>query len=560
MKTRGLQIRFLLVLLASAAMFSVLTGSVAYWLGYQRMLESGRQSIEDLVTAVEKTAAVGAFAGDKVLMREVIDGLAGNRLVESVRIVHPTGHTLVHSGSATVGQTLNDTPNDATAVKRPLLSPFNSKEVIGHLVIRPNRAEMVMQGQRQAWTLVGLLVLQVALVAGVLYLTAARFVSQPIVRMARELRQMPPGTSERLAVPREHAADEIGVLIAGANALLEANAVTLGRERELRIEVERMEAQYRQIFDSTSAGIFLLDGDGRLINGNPTVLKVMGAPLGDVRQLRGEDFLTTAFDDPAQVREMIHQATERGETVSADLRLRVQGGASRWVHCLISVQQGAASATAAGPAEPLLVEGVMYDITERKQAEGQVRHQAEHDVLTGLKNRMATNEAIDRILAESAAGGVEATLLYIDLDGFKLVNDNFGHQAGDEVLRLCAERMKRVARRSSDVVGRFGGDEFIVVLPRIGPGDPLGTQVAEALTQTLNQPMVLSDGRRVGVGASIGMACYPLHGATRNALEECADEALYAVKRNGKLSYAMAMPARRRVHVSGEILPEAVTP
>jgi diguanylate cyclase (GGDEF)-like protein/PAS domain S-box-containing protein len=568
MKTRGLQIRFVLVLVASAAIFSALTGTMAYWLGYQRALESGRQSIEDLVTAVEKTAAVGAFAGDKVLMQEVIDGLASNRLVHSVRIVDPRGQPVVRRGApdeaaASASQALGD----ESPVERALLSPFDKNQVTGRLLIRPNREVIAADGQRQAWTLVALLVLQVALVAGVLYLTAAHFVSRPIVRLARELRLMTPGSAQRLETPDEHTQDEIGVLIAGANALLEANAVTLGRERALRAEVERMEAQYRQIFDSTSAGIFLLDAQGRLINGNPTVLKVLALPLADVQQLRGEDFLTAAFDDPEHVREMIRQAAARRETLSGDLRLRTHDGAARWVHCLISVQQAEVDASmAAGAASaataPMLVEGVMYDITDRKQAERRVRHQAEHDVLTGLKNRMASDDTIDRILAESLVGGESATLLFIDLDGFKQVNDTLGHSAGDEVLRECAERMRRVVRRSTDLVGRIGGDEFVVVLRHTGPEDTMAVQVAQALLQSLPQPVRLADGREARVGVSIGMASAPLHGHSRRQIEEAADQALYAVKRSGKQAYAMALRPRepRAAEVSPAQAAIEVTP
>jgi diguanylate cyclase (GGDEF)-like protein len=209
------------------------------------------------------------------------------------------------------------------------------------------------------------------------------------------------------------------------------------------------------------------------------------------------------------------------------------------VHCLISVQAPDAASTTGAAA--LLVEGVMYDITDRKQAERDAHHRAEHDVLTGLKNRQASADAIDRVVAESRAGGINATLLYIDLDGFKQVNDTLGHSSGDEVLRQCAERMRRVARRASDVLGRIGGDEFVVVLPHTGPADTLTMQVAAALVQSLAAPFVLDSGQEARVGVSIGLASYPLHGANRRQLEEAADQALYAVKRSGKLGYAMAM-------------------
>ena len=533
---RGLQARSLLLLIASATLFAAVVGAATYALSYRSRLDTASETIRDLVTAVEKTAAVGAFTRDPLLLKEVIAGLVDTPLVRSVEVVDPQGVRLARVERPG----LDGAADEGAVVERPLRSPFDADETIGRLVIQPDMAQMRRTAQHEAWKLVGLLVLQIAFVAGVLSITIARFISRPIVRLARGLLDMQPGTAQRVAVPPGHARDELGRLAASVNALLQANEEALERERGLRAEVERMEAQYRQIFDSTSAGIFLLDREGRLINGNPTVLRVMGTTLGDIQQLRGEDFLQAAFADPEQVRDMIRRAGEQGKTVSSDLRLLGGGVASRWVHCLISVlDEGVAHAADGGQAA--LVEGVMYDITERMHAERRVRHLAEHDALTGLKNRAASEAAIDRVLAESTAGGWPATLMYIDLDGFKQVNDQLGHQAGDAVLRQCGERLRRIVRRSSDVVGRLGGDEFVIVLPKAGADDAHASEVAAGIVQALGEPVVLPDGREARIGASLGMACYPHHGSTRSELEACADEALYAVKQAGRRSFAMGL-------------------
>ena len=141
-----------------------------------------------------------------------------------------------------------------------LILPAKTLDVprLGSLNIRLNDARVQADADRQAYTLAGAMVGQAALLALVLYLVAARWVSQPIVRLAGALREMQPGSGERLRTPADHAGDEIGVLISGANALLASNENALQTERQLRAEVEAMEAQYRQIFDSSSAGIFVL--------------------------------------------------------------------------------------------------------------------------------------------------------------------------------------------------------------------------------------------------------------------------------------------------------------
>jgi diguanylate cyclase (GGDEF)-like protein/PAS domain S-box-containing protein len=408
---------------------------------------------------------------------------------------------------------------------------------VGHLLIRADDAGIRAVARRDALQSATLMVGQAVLLAALLYLVAARLVSRPIVRMAEQLHSLEPGTSQRLEQSPRHAHDEIGMLVTGANALLEANAVALRRERELREEIEKMEAQYRQIFDSTSAGIFVLDENGRFINGNPTVSKVVGLSLSNMRELKHESFVQRVFGDPARVEAMIQMAREQGETISCDLELVQIGEQHRWVHCLLSVQ--GASQREEGDRRSL-VEGVIYDITERKTSEVAARHLAEYDTLTGLKNRAGTEAMLNRWIADSLADGSPMTVMCIDLDGFKQINDRFGHSAGDQVLTVCAQRMKNAVRRNSDLVGRIGGDEFIIGLRGVGSSDPMMAEIASALLQEISEVIVLDTGNEVRVGASIGVAYVPIHGTERSTVIQAADEALYHVKRHGKLAFAVA--------------------
>jgi diguanylate cyclase (GGDEF)-like protein len=218
--------------------------------------------------------------------------------------------------------------------------------------------------------------------------------------------------------------------------------------------------------------------------------------------------------------------------VSADLELVQLGEERRWVHCLISVQR----------VDGQTVEGVIYDITERKSDENAVRHRAEHDSLTQLKNRAAGQATLERFVAETQARDAALCVACVDLDGFKQINDTHGHASGDEVLVACAERMRTAVRRSSDLIARLGGDEFLVALRDVGPGDAVLGQVMRDLIDGLSQPVTLSTGQVVSVGVSIGVACLPLHGSEPQHLVRVADEALYHVKRNGKQAFALALP------------------
>ena len=523
----SLQLRFMLLVFASAAVLALVAATIAYQFGQARALASGRSSVEALATAVEKTLAIGAYAKDEVLLQEVAGGLARNELVNVVEVVAADGRAL-----AKVLRPGGVERPGATLLTRPLVSPFDAKESLGQLRIHLNDDKARADADREAYTLAAAMVAQAAVLAGVLYLLAARMVSGPIVRLASALRRMTPGSGERLATPDSHAGDEIGVLISGANALLDANERQLQTERRLRAEVEAMEAQYRQIFDSSSAGIFVLDEGGRLINGNPTVSRVVGVSMDDLRKLSEDDFISRVFNRPEQVRQMVDQAAARGETVSADLELVQQGEARRWVHCLISVQH----------VDGQTVEGVIYDITERKTDENAVRHRAEHDALTQLKNRAAGQATLERFVADARARDAALSVACIDLDGFKQINDTHGHASGDEVLVACADRMRAAVRRSSDLIARLGGDEFLIALRDVGPGDSVLIQVMRALIDGLALPIRLSSGAEVRVGVSIGVACLPTHGAEPQQLVRAADEALYHVKRNGKLAFALALP------------------
>ena len=532
---RGLQARLIFSLLVGASLFALLVGAAAYGQAHAHALAVGQDTLQGLAKTIERTVAVGTFARDPVLLQELVSGLASHPLVAGATVTDLGGNVLATAGG---GATTKDIDaNAGLSVIQSLVSPFNREELLGHLLIRADDAGIRAVARRDALQSATLMVGQAVLLAALLYLVAARLVSRPIVRMAERLHSLEPGTSQRLEQSPRHANDEIGMLVTGANALLEANAVALCRERELREEIEKMEAQYRQIFDSTSAGIFVLDENGRFINGNPTVSKVVGLSLSNMRELKHESFVQRVFGDPARVEVMIQMAREQGETISCDLELVQIGEQHRWVHCLLSVQ--GASQREEGDRRSL-VEGVIYDITERKTSEVAARHLAEYDTLTGLKNRAGTEAMLNRWIADSLADGSPMTVMCIDLDGFKQINDRFGHSAGDQVLTVCAQRMKNAVRRNSDLVGRIGGDEFIVGLRGVGSSDPMMVEIASALLQEISEVIVLDTGNEVRVGASIGVAYVPRHGTERSTVIPAADEALYHVKRHGKLAFAVA--------------------
>ena len=176
----------------------------------------------------------------------------------------------------------------------------------------------------------------------------------------------------------------------------------------------------------------------------------------------------------------------------------------------------------------LQIVGVSADITARKEAEMQLAHLALHDPLTGLPNRRALSEALERSLARAQRTGQPIAVLALDLDGFKAINDRLGHPAGDAALLEVADRLRRAIRRS-DVVARLGGDEFAVIATESGGRAPMA-RLARRIAAALAAPIHLA-GVEANIGVSIGIASHPGDGETTEQLLSRADEALYVAKR-----------------------------
>ena len=178
--------------------------------------------------------------------------------------------------------------------------------------------------------------------------------------------------------------------------------------------------------------------------------------------------------------------------------------------------------------------GYANDITEKKLLEQKVRDLARFDGLTGLPNRQHFIDLVENNLLRARRNRSRFALFFVDLDRFKPVNDEFGHAAGDELLRAVATRL-RAALRDSDAVGRFGGDEFLVLLPDIAkPGDAAGvaTKISAALSRAFELPAGC-----FSISCSIGIAIYPDHGSNVDTLIERADQAMYEAKKDGGGSY-----------------------
>jgi diguanylate cyclase (GGDEF)-like protein len=187
----------------------------------------------------------------------------------------------------------------------------------------------------------------------------------------------------------------------------------------------------------------------------------------------------------------------------------------------------------------------LRDTTQRRQTEEKIRHLAHYDALTDLPNRRLLTDRLQRAIAHAKRNSLNLALMFIDLDKFKQVNDTVGHEGGDILLAAAAKRLQ-LCMRDSDTLSRLGGDEFIVLLPSITATDD-ALLVANKVLHCLQEPFDIA-GQSCMVGASIGIAAYPVHGINEKMLISRADAAMYMAKHGGGNGVQLYHPSMEGSH------------
>lgn len=254
--------------------------------------------------------------------------------------------------------------------------------------------------------------------------------------------------------------------------------------------------------------------EGVILYVSPATQEVLGVSAAEVMNQSILEYLHPEHHAVALA--ALAEPIEAGQQTQSTLRLRHRDGSERVM---------LATLTRPHASENFIIN--LRDITTQHRYEKRLRHEANHDVLTGLLNRKAFSFALEGL---GDCSGAEISMLYIDLDGFKTVNDTLGHDIGDEVLQITARRLERCVRRA-DVVARLGGDEFGVLLPAAGTA--LAIVVAERILAEVSRP-IPSLPVGMTVGASIGIATRSAGGIEMGTLIREADEAMYCAKRSGR--------------------------
>jgi len=332
-------------------------------------------------------------------------------------------------------------------------------------------------------------------------------------------------------------------------------------------ELENREALAQQVEAITDIGHFIYDlTTETYIYVSQGFARVHGVSVDEYMSMvtsREDDVEDVHADDYARLIEVYDRHKEYGEDFNVEYRIHRSDGAVRWIH-----EQGTALRAPGG--EVIQSIGVLQDVTEQIKTEQSLReardslevmvkrrtrkladtvHQLEdeikerekiaaeldflanHDALTGLPSLRLCKDRLDHSLAEARRKRQMSAVMFLDLDGFKAINDEHGHEFGDLVLKATADRI-RYEIRETDTVARIGGDEFVIILSSL-PEIEIAERIASSLIRQIAQSIHIGKSE-VAVSASIGISLYPKNGSTAEELIRSADKAMYQIKRDGK--------------------------
>lgn len=360
----------------------------------------------------------------------------------------------------------------------------------------------------------------------------SRRVSRPIEQLTLATKQLAQG--HRNVSVSVHTGDEIGELADVFNSMsaaLNASEANLtSRADELLRANHALHLRERAVASTFNAIIIAdLTRPGFPIEYvNPAFERITGYTSGEALGMES-DFLAGDEREQPNLR-ILHLALRERRDAHAVVRSYRKDGSPFWNEVYVS---------------PVLDEGetdanhyvaIFNDVTSARKDAEQLAYQAQFDTLTGLANRNLLHDRLNQAMANAHRSNNSLMVAFIDLDDFKLVNDNLGHDVGDELLKVVAQRLKGSVR-ASDTVARFGGDEFVLLLLNQGPGavEALATELVRKLLDRVAEPMMLA-GHPIKIGCSIGLSSFPQDGQDADTLLKHADTAMYRANelvRNG---------------------------
>ena len=302
--------------------------------------------------------------------------------------------------------------------------------------------------------------------------------------------------------------------------LLSTLEVALYKHR-LDQELKRREEQFRMIVERSFDTLVSLDRQGNITYVSPAIERVAGYRP---HEITGKSFFSLLVDaDPERVNYQFSKILHGEAIEGIEDKFRCKNGETIYIesNTMPLISHG----------QVIGVHIIFRDITERRKTQLELQHMASHDYLTDLPNTRLFLDHLDKALARAERTSTYIAMLYIDLDGFKQVNDTYGHTTGDHLLQLVAKRLENSVRKA-DVVSRLGGDEFAVLMTDLQDLSSVDV-IAERLHEAMQMPFGL-EGTTAYIGVSIGISTFPIDAQDASQLIRYADQAMYYSKSIGK--------------------------
>ncbi|WP_046118649.1 EAL domain-containing protein [Ensifer aridi] len=498
--------RFIAIICCAMLVFVAPLLALFLTISSERVARERLHNVELLTEASGEALAKPIWDFDEEAIARIARSLMNATDIEAVVIRDPAGSILAR---------LPAEPSAGTAAYHSLKTVISHDGVdgpksVGTLEVLVPALGPLSRFSKDEWAILGILLFAVATVFAAALVGNRLTVIRPLMRLTAAIEATGRlGSRHRVDWSSD---DEMGALAANFNAMQDR----LEREeKELKIAHRRA----TEIYDLTPAMLFSLDAENRLIAVSDYWLLATGYARDEVIGRGFADFVDPSWHEAYRLRA---KAIASGSDTISEVTLPFRKANGEFMTALILETETGRDG---------LSLSVMTDVTALKQAESRNHAQAITDHLTGLLNRQGFESALDEAIRSADECGMQLACLFIDLDRFKWINDNFGHAAGDAVLRQTVELI-RAKLGPADVMARLGGDEFAILIAATDV-IALASEIGERVGEALREPMPV-ESNELSVSASIGLAVYPTHAASASDLLLKADMAMYARKRDGK--------------------------
>jgi diguanylate cyclase (GGDEF)-like protein/PAS domain S-box-containing protein len=470
-------------------------------------IEQSENEIKTLFETVSPTASIAAFIEDAELAKEVLNGLSTSKKIKAVAFTSDKIKEFQN-----VHLVKNETPRIFI-----IKNPFIQGDKLAELHVYPNLAFIEEQAAIISRRVTFALYILIFVVTVTSIVIGYYLITRPLKKVGRSLHEVMPGSEQQINTPKYHSKTEIGTLVNDTNILLNRMYHQFREERRLRNEIEKLEQQFRLLFENATSPIVLIDFHGNVQLKNKA-FRVLTEQVGISNKNRLGYLLGNLVELPKTMDMAVHEAIKHNEILTSEVKVKnFKDNTERWVQFILS--------PFASESEEVYFHITLNDISRRKKEISSLAKEADYDSLTKVLNRNGGEKLLREMIQQQKPFAV----VLIDLNGFKPINDTFGHDAGDVVLVKTAELISGVIREQDQVI-RWGGDEFIIIL-NVNNRGAIERAMKKIVKKVVRDYQFSNNQKKAHIAISAGAAVFPHNAVDLHGLIRLADEAMYESKR-----------------------------